>query len=107
MNGLRIRKKDTPIYILSRDKCGDVLAPKFSEKLYNFVDSKKITCLFLDTINPLTPEIDDNKSRDVTRVFNLLKRFQKKAVTLSSCITQTSKAISFWAQPNGRRTATT
>lgn len=70
LRGIKSRKKDIPLYILPRNKCEDVLNPTFQRKLNRFIKDKGIKVLFLDTINPLTPEIDDNKGKDVTRVFN-------------------------------------
>lgn len=72
LRGLGIRKKQIPLWILPRDQCGDVLHPSFKANLVKFILDNRITVLFLDTINPLTPEIDDNAARDVTRVFNSL-----------------------------------
>jgi len=68
--GLKIRKKDLELYILPRSECEDILKPTFKTSLYKFIEEHKIKALFLDTINPLTPDIDDNKAKDVTRVFN-------------------------------------
>ncbi len=70
MRGLRIRKRNIPLYILPRSDCFDILNLKFKAKLIKSIQKKNIKLLFLDTINPLTPEIDDNKARDVTRTFN-------------------------------------
>lgn len=84
MRGLRVRKKDIPLYILPRDYCGDILNPDFKTRLFDFVDKKKIEVLFMDSINPLTPEIDDNKAKDVTRVFNeILKDLSDKGIYIS------------------------
>lgn len=68
--GMKLRKKDIPIYILPRNDCGDILNAVFRDKVYQFVKEHRIKALFIDTINPVTPEIDDNKAADVTRVFN-------------------------------------
>jgi hypothetical protein len=70
MRGLKIRKKDLPLYILPRENCGDLLDDDFKKGVEKFVKKKEIKVLIIDTINPVTPEVDDNKARDVTRVFN-------------------------------------
>lgn len=69
MRGLGIRKKNIPLYILPRSQCGDILSLGFKESIFDFIREKQIKVLFMDTINPLTPEIDDNKAKDVTKVF--------------------------------------
>jgi hypothetical protein len=84
MRGLKIRKKDIHLYILPRESCGDMLNSEFKRKVVDFVVEKDIRVLYLDTINPLTPEIDDNKAKDVTRVFNeLLKTLSDMGVYVS------------------------
>jgi RecA-family ATPase len=81
--GLGVRKKDTKLYILSRHECEDILNPSFRESLFNFLDEKKIKVLFLDTINPLSPEIDDIKTKDVVRLFNeFLKPVAEKGISV-------------------------
>lgn len=70
MRGMRLRKKDIPLYILPRNECQDILYPEFQAQIENFITEKNIKVLYLDTINPLTPEVDDNKAKDVTIVFN-------------------------------------
>jgi hypothetical protein len=70
MRGLKLRKKDLPLYILPRENCGDILEPKFKLGVKDFIAKKEIKVLFIDTINPVTPEVDDNKAKDVTRIFN-------------------------------------
>lgn len=68
--GLNIRKKDTELYILPRHECQDLLHFGFKGSLFDFLKEKNIKVLFLDTINPLTPELDDISTRDVTKLFN-------------------------------------
>lgn len=69
MKGLRIRK-NIPLYFLPRKHCEDIMSPEFQAKLYNSLKKTKAELIILDTINPLTPEIEDNKARDVTAFFN-------------------------------------
>ncbi len=69
MRGLNLRKKDLPLYLLPREQCGDLLDKSFKAQVESFIIEKQIKVLFMDTINPLTPEIDDNKGKDVIRVF--------------------------------------
>lgn len=68
--GLRIRKKDLPLYFLPRSECQDILGIGFQAALAETIEKYNIKVVFLDTINPLTPELDDNKAQDVTKVFN-------------------------------------
>lgn len=78
MKGLNIRRTGN-LYTLTRAYPTNLLSPKFREKLHKFIIEKKIGALFIDTINPTTPEIDDNKVKDVTTVFNeFLKPFAEK-----------------------------
>lgn len=75
MKGLKIRKKNIPLYIVPRNLCGDVLDFSFKLKLFKLIQDLDIKVLFLDTINPLTPELDDNRAKDVTRLFNELLKY--------------------------------
>lgn len=70
LRGLKSKKKNIPLYILPRNECDDILDLNFQIRLEKFIEDNKIKVLYLDTINPLTPEIDDNKGKDVTLVFN-------------------------------------
>jgi len=70
MRGLKIRKKKLPLYILPRESCGDILEPQFRLMIEDFILKKGIKVLFIDTINPVTPQVDDNKAKDVTRIYN-------------------------------------
>lgn len=69
MRGLRIRKRDNPLYFLPRSECKNILDEDFKDNVIDIIELHKIKCVFLDTINPLTPETDDNKARDVIKVF--------------------------------------
>ena len=69
MRGLKLRKK-IPLYILPRSDCGNLLSMGFKEAIFDFCKDKGIKVLVMDTINPLTPEIEDNKAKDVTKLFN-------------------------------------
>lgn len=70
MRGLKIRTKDLPLYILPRENCGDILEKDFKFLIEDFICKKGIKVLFIDTINPVTPQVDDNKAKDVTRIYN-------------------------------------
>jgi hypothetical protein len=70
MRGLKIRTKDLPLYILPRENCGDILDKDFKFLIEDFICKKGIKVLFIDTINPVTPQVDDNKAKDVTRIYN-------------------------------------
>jgi RecA-family ATPase len=70
MRGLKIRSRKIPLYFIPRSMCKDVLEQKYFADLYFTLKEKGIKVLFLDTINPLTPSIDDNSARDVTGLFN-------------------------------------
>lgn len=70
MRGLKIRKKNLPLYILPRENCGDILDGNFRTMIEDFISKKEIKVLFVDTINPVTPQVDDNKAKDVTRIYN-------------------------------------
>jgi len=76
--GLNLRKVKN-LFLLSRDISVDILSPSFQKLLSSFIEENKINVLFIDTINPVTPDIDDNAAKDVTKVFNLfLKPFVEK-----------------------------
>ncbi|MEM0465126.1 MAG: AAA family ATPase [Candidatus Pacearchaeota archaeon] len=70
MRGLKIRKKNLPLYILPRENCRDILDMDFKLLIEDFICKKGIKVLFIDTINPVTPQVDDNKAKDVTRIYN-------------------------------------
>lgn len=82
IRGLGIRKKNIPLYILPREQCGDLLNGQFKQKICDFIKEKDIKILFLDSINPLTPDIDDNTQREVERVF---KEFLRVVVDIYGC----------------------
>jgi hypothetical protein len=70
LRGLNVRSNKIPLYFLTRDKVGDLLDPKFAHRVAKTIEDKEIKCVYLDTVNPLTPSIDDNSAKDVTRFFN-------------------------------------
>lgn len=70
LTGLKIRSKKIPLYVLPRQECQDIFHIGFRCQLEKFIQENKIKVLYLDTINPLTPELDDNKAKDVTKFFN-------------------------------------
>lgn len=82
MKGLKIRSRKTPIYMLPRKDCHDLLSLEYKRELFNLIEEKGIKMLILDTINPLTPEIEDNKAKDVISFFNM---FAKRCVDNYNC----------------------
>lgn len=69
MKGLNLRKVPN-LWVLPREKCEDVLTDSFKNKLSSFIEKHNITYVIIDTMNPVTPSIDDNKAQDVMKVFN-------------------------------------
>lgn len=67
--GLKIRRLNN-LYILRRAKCGDILNTFYKTALFDFLEKNNIKVLFLDTINPLTPELEDISTKEVTKLFN-------------------------------------
>lgn len=82
MRGLKLRSSKIPIHFLTRDKCEDLLNPIFMAKLCKTIKQYNVKVIYFDTINPLTPSLDDNSARDVTRLFN---EFLKPVVDLYGC----------------------
>lgn len=68
--GLKLRKMNIPFYVLPRQECSDIMGSSFQKQLCKTIKRYNIKVIYLDTINPLTPELDDNSAKDVTRVFN-------------------------------------
>ncbi len=82
LRGLNVRKPNN-LYFLSRGYEVDLLDKDFKEKLKDFIEEKKIGVLYIDTINPAIPEIDDNKAQDVMRVFtHFFFPFTKKGLAI-------------------------
>ncbi len=63
-------RKPRNLFILTRKFSIDLLDDEFKQKLANSIKQNKIQVLIIDTINPVTPSIDDNRAKDVTEVFN-------------------------------------
>lgn len=70
LSGLKLRKKDFELYIIPRQECGDILDENYKNRLFKLIKELAIKVLFIDTINPLTPMLDDNSAKDVTSIFN-------------------------------------
>lgn len=92
MRELKIRKLPN-LYVIPRRASIDLLNPSFQNKLSNLIEEKNIKALFIDTINPATPELDDNAAKDVTRLFNnFLKPFTEKYGLYTEYLHHTDKA---------------
>lgn len=77
--GLKIKTSKLPFYVLPRQECEDIMSEQFQSKLARTIEEKGIKVIYLDTINPLTPALDDNKGKEVTQVFaRFLKPIQDK-----------------------------
>jgi hypothetical protein len=73
--GMKLKRVDN-LYIVPRRVGADILSASFRKKLSDLIIQKKIKVLFIDTINPVTPGLDDNSAKEVMRVFNeFLKPF--------------------------------
>lgn len=70
LRGMKVRSNRIPLYFLPRSECGDLLDPNFTAKVCKTIETFKIKMLILDTANPLTPSIDENSAKDVTRLYN-------------------------------------
>lgn len=79
--GLGVRK--TPnLWLIERKSCGDLMQSGFRNEVLRIVREKNIGYLLLDTINPLTPEINDNAAQEVVRIFKrVLFPFQEAGLT--------------------------
>lgn len=75
--GLNIRTPKN-LYFISRQNIVDLQNTSFLENLAKFIIEKSISLVYIDTINPAVPDIDDNLVRDVQKVFNILFRFVDK-----------------------------
>lgn len=69
LNGLGV-KTTKNIYILPRGECKDLFDQTFRIELCRTIRDLGIKIIYIDTINPVTASVDDNKAKDVTKVFN-------------------------------------
>lgn len=76
--GLNLRRINN-LFVIPRSEAINLLSLSFREKLAKVIEENDIKVLFIDTINPSTPDLDDNSAKDVVRVFNnFLKPFAEK-----------------------------
>lgn len=68
--GSGFRSRRIPFYYLQRKDIESITNNVFKDKIIQFIEDRGIKLLYLDTILPLVPGLEDNSAKDVTLVFN-------------------------------------